>query len=47
MHFASQLHIVHIKEKYNNLSVALNDSTGVAALGFFFEVLMPFWYFVS
>ncbi|CAM4670011.1 unnamed protein product [Leuciscus chuanchicus] len=36
--YPMELHIVHIKERYNNLSVALNDSTGVAALGFFFEV---------
>ncbi|XP_077089649.1 carbonic anhydrase IV c isoform X1 [Siphateles boraxobius] len=36
--YPMELHIVHIKEKYNNLNMALNDSTGVAALGFFFEV---------
>ncbi|XP_051732643.1 carbonic anhydrase IV c [Ctenopharyngodon idella] len=37
-HYPMELHIVHIKEKYNNLKEALNDSTGVAALAFFFEV---------
>ncbi|KAG1940379.1 carbonic anhydrase [Pimephales promelas] len=36
--YPMELHIIHIKEKYNNLSMALNDSTGVAALGFFFEM---------
>ncbi|XP_048021774.1 carbonic anhydrase IV c [Megalobrama amblycephala] len=36
--YPMELHIVHIKEKYNKLEEALNDSTGVAALAFFFEV---------
>ncbi|KAK9955618.1 hypothetical protein ABG768_015482 [Culter alburnus] len=36
--YPMELHIVHIKEKYDNLKEALNDSTGVAALAFFFEV---------
>ncbi len=46
MHFVPQLHIVHIKEKYSSLGEALNDSTGVAALAFFFKVLMLLWYFI-
>uniref|UniRef100_A0A673MIS9 Carbonic anhydrase n=1 Tax=Sinocyclocheilus rhinocerous TaxID=307959 RepID=A0A673MIS9_9TELE len=40
--YPMELHIVHIKEKYGSLGDALNDSTGVAALAFFFEVLIPF-----
>uniref|UniRef100_A0A8C1DQP5 Carbonic anhydrase n=1 Tax=Cyprinus carpio carpio TaxID=630221 RepID=A0A8C1DQP5_CYPCA len=36
--YPMELHIVHIKEKYGSLGEALNDSTGVAALAFFFEV---------
>uniref|UniRef100_A0A671NEG6 Carbonic anhydrase n=1 Tax=Sinocyclocheilus anshuiensis TaxID=1608454 RepID=A0A671NEG6_9TELE len=39
--YPMELHIVHIKEKYGSLGDALNDSTGVAALAFFFEVLIP------
>uniref|UniRef100_A0A671NBV3 Carbonic anhydrase n=1 Tax=Sinocyclocheilus anshuiensis TaxID=1608454 RepID=A0A671NBV3_9TELE len=39
--YPMELHIVHIKEKHGSLGEALNDSTGVAALAFFFEVLMP------
>ncbi len=46
MHFVPQLHIIHIKEKYGSLGEALNDSTGVAALAFFFKVLMLLWYFI-
>lgn len=46
MHFVPQLHIVHIKEKYDSLKEALNDSTGVAAFAFFFEVLVHLWYFI-
>uniref|UniRef100_A0A8B9HZ58 Carbonic anhydrase IV c n=1 Tax=Astyanax mexicanus TaxID=7994 RepID=A0A8B9HZ58_ASTMX len=34
----SKVHIVHIKEEYSTLKEAMNDSVGVAALGFFFEV---------
>lgn len=37
----TQLHIVHIKEQYSSLQEAENDMTGVAALAFFFEVLLP------
>ena len=33
------MHIVHIKEEYNSLSQAVRDSTGVAVLGFVFEVI--------
>uniref|UniRef100_A0A8B9HVX3 Carbonic anhydrase IV c n=1 Tax=Astyanax mexicanus TaxID=7994 RepID=A0A8B9HVX3_ASTMX len=32
-----RVHIVHIKEEYSTLKEAMNDSVGVAALGFFFE----------
>lgn len=32
------MHIVHIKEGYNSLAEAVRDDTGVAVLGFFFEV---------
>lgn len=32
------MHIVHIKEEYSNLSQAVGDRTGVAVLGYFFEV---------
>jgi len=34
------MHIVHIKEEYDSLSQALKDRTGVAVLGFFFEVIL-------
>ncbi|XP_073680006.1 carbonic anhydrase IV c [Garra rufa] len=37
-HYPMELHMVHIKEKYDSLREALNDSTGVAAFAFFFEV---------
>lgn len=40
-----QMHIVHIKEGYNSLSEAVRDRTGVAVLGFFFQVIL-FGYFV-
>lgn len=33
------MHIVHIKEEYDSLAEASKDSTGVAVLGFFFQVL--------
>lgn len=33
-----QLHIVHMKHHYSNLSAALLDKEGVAVLGFFYEV---------
>uniref|UniRef100_A0A8B9I1D5 Carbonic anhydrase IV c n=1 Tax=Astyanax mexicanus TaxID=7994 RepID=A0A8B9I1D5_ASTMX len=36
----SKVHIVHIKEEYSTLKEAMNDSVGVAALGFFFEVTL-------
>ncbi|XP_047195600.1 carbonic anhydrase 4b [Hippoglossus stenolepis] len=35
--FPMEMHIVHIKEKYDSLSEAATDRTGVAALGFFFQ----------
>ncbi|XP_029924415.1 carbonic anhydrase 4a isoform X2 [Myripristis murdjan] len=35
--FPMELHIVHMKERYTNLSVALSDPYGVAVLGFFYE----------
>uniref|UniRef100_A0A669B260 Carbonic anhydrase 4 n=1 Tax=Oreochromis niloticus TaxID=8128 RepID=A0A669B260_ORENI len=37
--FHLQMHIVHIKEEYDSLAEASKDSTGVAVLGFFFQVL--------
>ncbi|XP_066502762.1 carbonic anhydrase IV c [Hoplias malabaricus] len=36
--YPMEVHIVHIKERYNTLKEAMNDPMGVAALGFFFEV---------
>ncbi|KTG06874.1 hypothetical protein cypCar_00002117, partial [Cyprinus carpio] len=42
--YPMELHIVHINEKYASLGDALNDSTGVAALAFFFEVLIPLYF---
>lgn len=33
------MHIVHIKEEYESLSQAVKDREGVAALGFFFQVI--------
>lgn len=36
--FNLQLHIVHMSEKYTSLSDALKDPSGVAVLGFFYEV---------
>lgn len=32
------MHIVHIKQQYNSLSEALKDKSGVAVLGFFYQV---------
>lgn len=34
------MHIVHIKEEYESLSQAVRDRTGVAVLGFFFQVIL-------
>lgn len=36
--YVLQLHIVHMKHHYSNLSAALSDKDGVAVLGFFYEV---------
>uniref|UniRef100_A0A8C4IED6 Carbonic anhydrase n=1 Tax=Dicentrarchus labrax TaxID=13489 RepID=A0A8C4IED6_DICLA len=36
--FPMEMHIVHIKDEYNSLSQAVRDRTGVAVLGFFFQV---------
>lgn len=33
-----QLHIVHMKQRYNRLEDALRDPSGIAVLGFFYEV---------
>lgn len=33
-----QLHIVHMKHHYTDLTTALADPEGVAVLGFFYEV---------
>ncbi|XP_062242535.1 carbonic anhydrase 4b [Platichthys flesus] len=35
--FPIEMHIVHIKDKYDSLSEAVTDRTGVAVLGFFFQ----------
>ncbi|XP_015238622.1 PREDICTED: carbonic anhydrase 4-like [Cyprinodon variegatus] len=35
--FPMEMHIVHIKEKYDSLSQAAKDRTGVAVLGFMFQ----------
>ncbi|KAM4726043.1 carbonic anhydrase 4a [Anableps anableps] len=35
--YPMELHIVHMKNHYANLSTALRDPTGVAVLGFFYE----------
>lgn len=42
-----KLHIVHIKEKYNTLKEAINDTIGVAALAFFYEVKKNFGHLLS
>lgn len=34
------MHIVHIKEKYATISEALKDRTGLAVLGFLFQVIL-------
>ncbi|KAI7796384.1 hypothetical protein IRJ41_023433 [Triplophysa rosa] len=36
--YPMELHIVHIKEQYSSLQEAESDTTGIAALAFFFEV---------
>uniref|UniRef100_A0A3Q3R0E1 Carbonic anhydrase n=1 Tax=Monopterus albus TaxID=43700 RepID=A0A3Q3R0E1_MONAL len=38
--FPMEMHVVHIKEEYDCLSQAAKDGTGVAVLGFFFQVLL-------
>ncbi|KAM6970625.1 carbonic anhydrase 4a [Aplochiton taeniatus] len=35
--YPMELHIVHMKQKYSDLKMALKDKTGVAVLGFFYE----------
>lgn len=35
--YPMELHIVHMKRHYNDLTTALSDSKGVAVLGFFYE----------
>ncbi|KAF5907003.1 carbonic anhydrase 4-like, partial [Clarias magur] len=35
--YAMELHIVHIKEQYNSLKEAKNDTVGIAVLGLFYE----------
>uniref|UniRef100_A0A665TSA7 Carbonic anhydrase n=1 Tax=Echeneis naucrates TaxID=173247 RepID=A0A665TSA7_ECHNA len=35
--YPMELHIVHMKEQYTDLTTALSDSEGVAVLGFFYE----------
>lgn len=34
------MHIVHIKENHPNISEAVKDRTGVAVLGFLFQVIV-------
>ncbi|KAK1788257.1 hypothetical protein P4O66_016688, partial [Electrophorus voltai] len=36
--YPMELHILHIKQNYNSLNEAMNDSTGVAVLAFLFEI---------
>uniref|UniRef100_A0A8C5B9E4 Carbonic anhydrase n=1 Tax=Gadus morhua TaxID=8049 RepID=A0A8C5B9E4_GADMO len=36
--YPMELHIVHMKKEYTDLSAALKDPNGVAVLGFFYEV---------
>lgn len=36
--FSLQLHIVHMKQQYTDLTTALSDPEGVAVLGFFYQV---------
>ncbi|XP_042613218.1 carbonic anhydrase 4-like [Cyprinus carpio] len=36
--YPMELHIVHMKQRYNRLEDALRDPSGVAVLGFFYEV---------
>ena len=45
--FHLQLHIVHMKDKYSSLTDALKDPTGVAVLGFFYEVSLHIFFFFS
>ncbi|XP_067295794.1 carbonic anhydrase 4a [Pseudorasbora parva] len=35
--YPMELHIVHMKQRYNRLEDALNDPSGIAVLGFFYE----------
>lgn len=35
-----KLHVVHINEEFQTLEEAEKDSTGIAVLAFFFEVLL-------
>ncbi|KAF7646149.1 hypothetical protein LDENG_00192330, partial [Lucifuga dentata] len=35
--FPMEMHIVHIKEQYSSLAQAMQDRSGVAVLGFFFQ----------
>ncbi|XDV21624.1 hypothetical protein PO909_026694, partial [Leuciscus waleckii] len=35
--YPMELHIVHMKDKYNRLEDALKDPSGIAVLGFFYE----------
>ncbi|XP_068600822.1 carbonic anhydrase 4a [Brachionichthys hirsutus] len=36
--YPMELHIVHMKQQYTDLTTALSDSEGVAVLGFFYEM---------
>uniref|UniRef100_A0A671SMC8 Carbonic anhydrase n=1 Tax=Sinocyclocheilus anshuiensis TaxID=1608454 RepID=A0A671SMC8_9TELE len=37
--YPMELHIVHIKENYNSVEQAINDPSGVAVLGLFYEAI--------
>lgn len=41
--FLSQLHIVNVRSNFANVSQALEDSQGLAVLGFFIEVRNLRW----
>uniref|UniRef100_A0A3P8T196 Carbonic anhydrase n=1 Tax=Amphiprion percula TaxID=161767 RepID=A0A3P8T196_AMPPE len=46
--YPMELHIVHMKSHYTDLTTALRDPEGIAVLGFFYEVLHNFlFHFIS
>lgn len=38
MSLSPQMHIVHIKKTYSSVQEAIKDSTGIAVLGFLYQV---------